>query len=227
MSIKNPLWGRRVSMVNCSSSDLRPRSRASPSTWSNDGGRPAGDGEPSCVITRWTLPRWTCSLLRPSVSTCSMPSSSWGSTAETSSGSTSQQTRQRSGLLVRSRGPSLGIMPHNTSSAIGIRSMARLSHADCAPWASGTSPLHQLHLWQNGFAERLIGSIRRECVDHIIVLGKVHLRRILKFYADYYNRVRTHRSLDKDAPVSRPVYRIGVICSHAILGGLHYRYARV
>jgi hypothetical protein len=124
-------------------------------------------------------------------------------------------------------GASLGIMPQNTSSAIGIRSMARLSHADCAPWASGTSPLHQLHLWQNGFSERLIGSIRRECVDHIIVLGKAHLRRILKFYADYYNRVRTHRSLDKDAPVSRSVQRTGVISSCAILGGLHHRYARV
>ena len=59
--------------------------------------------------------------------------------------------------------------------------------------------------WQNGFAERLIGSIRRECVDHIIVLGEAHLRRILKSYAEYYNRFRTHRSLDKDAPVSRPV----------------------
>ena len=64
--------------------------------------------------------------------------------------------------------------------------------------------------WQNGFAERLIGSIRRECVDHIIVLGEVHLRRILKSYADYYNVVRTHRSLNKDAPVSRPVQRTGV-----------------
>ena len=64
--------------------------------------------------------------------------------------------------------------------------------------------------WQNGFAERLIGSIRRECVDHIIVLGEAHLRRILKSYADYYNSVRTHRSLNKDAPVSRPVQRTGV-----------------
>src|SRR4051794_20186544 len=81
--------------------------------------------------------------------------------------------------------------------------------------------------WQNGFAERLIGSIRRECVDHIIVLGETHLRRILKFYADYYNSVRTHRSLNKDAPVSRPVQRTGVIRSRAILGGLHHRYARV
>ncbi len=53
--------------------------------------------------------------------------------------------------------------------------------------------------WQNGFAERLIGSIQRECLDHIIVLGEVHLRRVLKSYADYYNSVRTHRSLNKDA----------------------------
>ena len=57
--------------------------------------------------------------------------------------------------------------------------------------------------WQNGFAERLIGSIRRECLDHIIVLGEEHLRRFLKNYADYYNGVRTHRSSNKDAPVSR------------------------
>src|SRR6202167_3004822 len=60
--------------------------------------------------------------------------------------------------------------------------------------------------WQNGFAERLIGSIRRECVDHIIVLGEAHLRRILKSYADYYNGIRTHQSLNKDlARFSEPV----------------------
>jgi transposase InsO family protein len=61
--------------------------------------------------------------------------------------------------------------------------------------------------WQNGFAERLIGSMRRECLDHVIVLGEAHLRRILKNYAAYYNGVRTHRSLQKDAPVSCPVQR--------------------
>jgi len=81
--------------------------------------------------------------------------------------------------------------------------------------------------WQNGFAERLIGSIRRECVDHMIVLGEVHLRRILKSYAHYYNGVRTHRSLNKDVPVSRSVQRTGVISSPAILGGLHHRYGRI
>jgi hypothetical protein len=74
---------------------------------------------------------------------------------------------------------------------------------------------------------RLIGSIRRESADHIIVLGEAYLRRVLKSYADYYNCIRTHRSLDKDAPVSRPVQRTGVISSRAILGGLHRRYARV
>jgi transposase InsO family protein len=81
--------------------------------------------------------------------------------------------------------------------------------------------------WQNGFAERLIGSIRRECVDHIVVLGEAHLRRILQSYARYYNDIRTHRSLDKDAPVSRPVQRTGSIKSHPILGGLHHHYIRV
>ena len=58
---------------------------------------------------------------------------------------------------------------------------------------------------QNGFAERLIGSIRRECIDHLIILGEKHLRRILRSYGRYYNEIRTHRSLNKDAPFSRPV----------------------
>jgi transposase InsO family protein len=80
--------------------------------------------------------------------------------------------------------------------------------------------------WQNGLAERLIGSIRRECVDHIIVFGEMHLRRVLKPYADYYNNVRTHRSLNNDAPVTRQIQRIGSIKSHAIVGGLHHHYAR-
>jgi transposase InsO family protein len=88
-------------------------------------------------------------------------------------------------------------------------------------------PIAPASPWQNGFAERLIGSIRRECVDHIIVLGEMHLRRVVKSYADYYNNVRTHRSLDKDAPVTRQIQRIGSIKSRAILGELHHHYARV
>jgi transposase InsO family protein len=81
--------------------------------------------------------------------------------------------------------------------------------------------------WQNAVVERLIGSIRRESADHMIVLGEAHLRRILKSYARYYNGVRTHRSLNKDAPVSRSVQRTGVIRSRAILGGLHHHYSRI
>jgi transposase InsO family protein len=66
-------------------------------------------------------------------------------------------------------------------------------------------PIAPASPWQNGFAERLIGSIRRECLDHFVVLGEVHLCRIFRDYARYYNAIRTHRSLNKDAPVSRPV----------------------
>jgi transposase InsO family protein len=88
-------------------------------------------------------------------------------------------------------------------------------------------PIAAASPWQNGFAERIIGSIQRECLDHVIVLGEIHLRRILKSYDDYYNGARTHRSLHKDAPISRPVQRTGVLSSHAILGGLHHSYARI
>jgi transposase InsO family protein len=88
-------------------------------------------------------------------------------------------------------------------------------------------PLVPASPWQNGFAERLIGSIRRECVDHIVVCGEGHLRWILRAYARYYNDIRTHRSLHKDAPAFRPIQRIGNIASHALLGGLHHCYVRV
>ena len=88
-------------------------------------------------------------------------------------------------------------------------------------------PIAPASPWQNGFAERLIGSIRRDCVDYFVVLGEEHLRRILQTYARYYNNIRTHWSLNKDTPVSRPVQRIGNIKSHALLGGLHHHYVRV
>jgi transposase InsO family protein len=81
--------------------------------------------------------------------------------------------------------------------------------------------------WQNGCAERLIGTIRRECVDHLIVFGEAHLRRILREYAAYYNGSRTHRALNQDAPVHRPVQSIGAITSRPVLGGLRRPYVRV
>jgi transposase InsO family protein len=113
--------------------------------------------------------------------------------------------------LIRDRDRIYGAVVMRRLRAMGIR------HKPTAP----ASP------WQNGFAERLIGSIRRECVDHIIILSEKHLCRILRSYACYYNDIRTHRSLDKDAPISRPVQRTGIISSQAILGGLHHHYVRV
>jgi transposase InsO family protein len=81
--------------------------------------------------------------------------------------------------------------------------------------------------WQNGYVERVIGSIRRECLDHIIVTGEQKLRRIMQSYVDYYNRARTHLALRKDAPSGRRVERRGGIRSAPVLGGLHHRYARI
>lgn len=81
--------------------------------------------------------------------------------------------------------------------------------------------------WQNGIAERLIGTLRRECLDHIIVLCESHLRRVLCAYATYYNETRPHRSLQKDAPLRRKIQRIGEIAAIPILGGLHHQYVRM
>jgi len=82
--------------------------------------------------------------------------------------------------------------------------------------------------WQNPFAERLIGSIRRECLDHVLVLGERHLRRTLARYFAYYHRVRTHLSLDKDAPDRRPIEPPEFVTVIQIpeVGGLHHRYVR-
>jgi transposase InsO family protein len=81
--------------------------------------------------------------------------------------------------------------------------------------------------WQNGHAERLIGSIRRECLDHVVVLGEAPLRRVLTAYASYYNELRTHRALTKDTPLHRTVERLGAVTSRPILGGLHHQYCRI
>ena len=73
--------------------------------------------------------------------------------------------------------------------------------------------------WQNAYVERLIGTVRRECLDRLVVFGEAHLRQILSSYAAYYNEVRTHLSLGKDAPRTRPIERFGDIIAQPILGG--------
>ncbi len=82
--------------------------------------------------------------------------------------------------------------------------------------------------WQNPFAERLVGSIRRECLDHVIVFNARSLKRILRSYIDYYHDFQTHLSLGKDAPTTREVQppELGCVIEMPVLGGLHHRYLR-
>jgi transposase InsO family protein len=80
--------------------------------------------------------------------------------------------------------------------------------------------------WQNPYVERVIGSIRRECLDHTIVIKEKHLRRVLRDYFKYYHVCRTHLGLEKDCPTPRPVEppELGPICTETMVGGLHHRY---
>jgi transposase InsO family protein len=81
--------------------------------------------------------------------------------------------------------------------------------------------------WQNPFVERLIGSIRRECLDHLVVVNEAHLRRALISYAGYYNGARTHIALEKDTPLGRTIQRVGRVIRIPHLGGMHHTFARI
>ena len=113
--------------------------------------------------------------------------------------------------LIRDRDSAYGMVVTQRLRAMGIRDRPTAPH----------SP------WQNGSVERLIGSIRRERLDHVVVFGEAHLRRILTAYAAYYNGVRTHLALGKDAPLSRPGQSVGRILPVPFLGGLHHHYVRM
>jgi integrase-like protein len=88
-------------------------------------------------------------------------------------------------------------------------------------------PISARSPWQNGYAERLIGSIRRECLDHTVVFGEQRLRRLLNSYREYYNEARTHLSISKDAPVPRAIQAHGRTYAIPLLGGLHHQYVRI
>jgi len=113
--------------------------------------------------------------------------------------------------LIRDRDTSYGAAVTRRLRAMGIRDR----------------PITPRSPWQNGHVERLIGSIRRECLDHVVVLGERHLRHLLANYATYYNGVRTHLALDKDSPLHRPAQTVGRIASVTWLGGLHRHYVRM
>ena len=203
------------------------RNPPSPSTWSSGRGRQVRDGAHFCGTMRRTSPPWILFVV-PTIgfdllygfvivrldrrdlvwiNVTTNPTAEWIARQLTEAFPWDEAPR----YLIRDRDRIYGTIVKRRLRAMGIRD----------------KPTAPASPWQNGFAERLIGSIRRECVDHFIVLGEAHLRRILRSYARYYNDIRTHRSLDKDAPVSRPVQRIGISNRTPILGGLHHHYARV
>ena len=102
--------------------------------------------------------------------------------------------------------------------AVFRRRVAGMGMRDC--------PVAPHSPWQNGHVERLIGSIKRECLNHMIIRNEAHMRRVLLAYAEYYNNDRTHLLLGKDSPRSRPVEAEGAIVSRPVLDGLHHRYGR-
>ncbi len=115
--------------------------------------------------------------------------------------------------LIRDRDGAYGVSSQATTTVLGIEEVV------IAP----RSP------WQNPFVQRLIGSIRRECQDHVMILNERHLRRILGSYVTYYHRSRTHLSLNKDTPEGRSVTpaSIGKVIAFPQVGGLHHRYERL
>jgi len=114
-------------------------------------------------------------------------------------------------FLVRDNDGAFGLAYRRRLEAMGIRDRP-------------TSPRSP---WQNRIAERVIGSIRRECLDHVIVFSEAHLRRIMQQYVQYYNSARTHLSLEKESPDGRTIQKTGAIKSVEWLGGLHHQCVRI
>lgn len=142
--------------------------------------------------------------------------------------SISLSIRPRRGRLNKSSRPFRTTPCRNGCIAIVTASTGRASTGEWRTWGITEVVSAPASPWQNPFVERLIGSIRRECLDHMIVLNAPHLRRILTIYSRYYHRSRTHLGLEKDAPDRRPVSppSAGPIIAVPEVGGLHHRYER-
>src|ERR1700730_11112650 len=136
----------------------------------------------------------------------------------------SQRIRPQIGPQIRSRNPAAGSKLPAISFVTGTGPMVRSSSEGFDQWAFAIDRRRRAPL---GKMDMLIGSIRRECLDHVVVFSEHHLRHLLLSYMKYYNGARTHLSLEKDAPVSRAVDRAGHILCRPTLGGLHHQYARI
>src|SRR5260370_39150534 len=214
-------------MASCSSSALRWRSRPSPNTWPREVIHLVRSGAPSlrnhaphiAALYLLVVPTIGFTLLYVLVivrlarrelvwiNVTAHPTAEWIGQQIVEAFPWNEAPRS----LIRDRDGIYGVAFTRRLRAMGIRD----------------KPIAAASPWQNSFAERLIGTIRRECVDHIVVLGETHLRWMLQEYARYYNTARTHRSLDHDAPACRPVQQIGRIASHAMGGGPHHQYVRI
>ena len=214
-------------MVSCSSLASRSARPAWPSIWRGGGPLRRRVGRRSFVTTLTVSPRWTFSWCRQSsfvllygllimghgrrqilwFGVTAHPTAEWIANQLTEACGWEQIPR----YLIRDRDGAYGEIFMRRVRSIGIRDRP-------------TSPRSP---WQNAYAERLIGSIRRECIDHVVVFGERHLRHVLLSYMSYYNSTRTHLSLNKDAPMSRAAETAGRILCHPILGGLHHQYTRI
>src|SRR5262245_52326863 len=105
--------------------------------------------------------------------------------------------------------------------------MGGYSGIECERWGFGTARYHRGRPGRIHMLNARIGTFRRECLDHVLIFGERHLRRILTLYSLYYNETRTHLGLEKDAPLRRATQRSGTIIATPILSGLHHRYARI
>ena len=202
------------------------------SIWRGEGDRRPKGGRRSLIITPTASRRWTCSWFRQSHSDCSTgccycitiaaKSCGLGVTAHPTAEWISHQLTEAYGwkvaprYIIRDRDAVYGDVFIRRLRAMGIRDRP-------------TAPRSP---WQNGYCERAIGSIRRECLDHVVVFGERHLRHLLRSYATYYNGTyyngtRTHLSVNKDAPMPRTIHAVGRIVPTPFLGGLHHLYVRV
>jgi transposase InsO family protein len=222
MSIANPLWGAPRIHGELLKLGIDIGQTASPSTWCEGGRHRPKAGRRSCAIMRMVSPRCPTVSFRLLYGLLIMghgrrqilwfgvtaqPTAEWIANQLTAACGWEQISRD----LIHDRDACYGAIFIRRVHSLGIR-----DHP-----TSARSP------WQNGYAERLIGSIRRECLDHIVVTGEQHLGHILKRYMEYYNAVRTHLSLGKDAPIGRAIQRHGRIEVRPVLGGLHHQYVRI
>jgi hypothetical protein len=135
--------------------------------------------------------------------------------------------RRRAAHLHRRRSPAKTHREYKATCSCRSRMGRTLKRRPIRAIGIRDRPIAPASPWQNGIAERLIGTLRRECLDQMVIFSEAHLRRILSAYVAYYNQTRPHLALHKDAPLRRVVQRLGSIVAVPVLAGLHHQYVRI